>query len=260
MTFVNQPAAKLLKLGGVLALTPLVAQMIAQTASAKHRGNPPPFWHRTRPCQPTHSGTSFPPLIWQSGALPIGNGRLGAMFFGDPTSDRIQFNEQSLWGGANNYDNALAGKPDGAYDTSVTGFGSYRNFGNVVVSFNEQPVVTSPGGPYKIWGAEGVEASVDKNTGTKWCIDGPPATVTWQIKLPSAVVVSRYTLTSANDVPARDPQKWTFSGSQNGESWTALDTQSLPAPFEEVAGQGIHLHETRPHTPTTSSISRPSPA
>jgi alpha-L-fucosidase 2 len=32
-------------------------------------------------------------------ALPIGNGRLGAMIFGGADEDRIQFNEQSLWTG-----------------------------------------------------------------------------------------------------------------------------------------------------------------
>lgn len=33
-------------------------------------------------------------------ALPIGNGRLGAMIFGGVTSERIQLNEDSLWSGA----------------------------------------------------------------------------------------------------------------------------------------------------------------
>jgi len=32
-------------------------------------------------------------------ALPIGNGRLGGMVFGGPASDRIQFNESTLWTG-----------------------------------------------------------------------------------------------------------------------------------------------------------------
>ncbi|MEA1878215.1 MAG: glycoside hydrolase family 95 protein [Bacteroidota bacterium] len=32
-------------------------------------------------------------------ALPVGNGRLGAMVFGDPNNERIQFNEESLWAG-----------------------------------------------------------------------------------------------------------------------------------------------------------------
>ena len=33
-------------------------------------------------------------------ALPIGNGRLGAMVFGDPKTERIQLNEESVWTGA----------------------------------------------------------------------------------------------------------------------------------------------------------------
>ena len=232
MTFAQPTRRQALKLGGALALTPLVTQLFLQSASAKTAALPATVL-APHPALSSHAlWYQLPATDWQSGALPIGNGRVGAMLFGDPSQDRIQFNEQSLWGGVNNYDNALAGQPDGAYDTSVTGFGSYRNFGDVVVSFAERPVVTSPGGPYKIWGAEGVDASVDNNTGTKWCIDGPPSTVTWQIKLPAAVAVSKYTLTSANDVPARDPQNWTFSGSQNGENWTVLDTRALPAPFE----------------------------
>jgi alpha-L-fucosidase 2 len=35
-------------------------------------------------------------------ALPIGNGRLGAMIFGGIENDRIQFNEETLWNGAPN--------------------------------------------------------------------------------------------------------------------------------------------------------------
>jgi alpha-L-fucosidase 2 len=33
---------------------------------------------------------------WEE-ALPLGNGRLGVMFFGNPTQDRIQLNDDSLW-------------------------------------------------------------------------------------------------------------------------------------------------------------------
>ena len=34
--------------------------------------------------------------VWEE-ALPLGNGRLGVMVFGDPRSDRIQLNDDSLW-------------------------------------------------------------------------------------------------------------------------------------------------------------------
>jgi len=43
-------------------------------------------------------------------ALPIGNGRLGAMIFGGVTVERIQFNEDTLWTGQpHDYDRAGAG-------------------------------------------------------------------------------------------------------------------------------------------------------
>jgi alpha-L-fucosidase 2 len=39
-----------------------------------------------------------PAAVWEE-ALPIGNGRLGAMIFGAPAVDHIQFNEETLWTG-----------------------------------------------------------------------------------------------------------------------------------------------------------------
>lgn len=38
-------------------------------------------------------------------ALPVGNGRLGAMVFGDPNHEIIQINEESLWAGYSKNDN-----------------------------------------------------------------------------------------------------------------------------------------------------------
>lgn len=44
-------------------------------------------------------------------ALPVGNGRMGAMVFGDPQRERIQLNEDSLWPGGADWGNAK-GNPD----------------------------------------------------------------------------------------------------------------------------------------------------
>jgi alpha-L-fucosidase 2 len=67
--------------------------------------------------------TSFPAYIlwydepaeqWEQ-ALPVGNGRLGAMIFGDPVNERIQLNEESLWAGCpvnNNNPEALRHLPE----------------------------------------------------------------------------------------------------------------------------------------------------
>ncbi|MFF9779162.1 glycoside hydrolase N-terminal domain-containing protein [Streptomyces sp. NPDC013978] len=225
----------LLKFGGALAFAPLATGLTGTTATAQpaagSRASEAARW-------PTLSRDALrytvPAANWEAQALPIGNGRLGAMLFADPHEERIQFNEQSLWGGLNDYDNALAGKPDSDFDTGMHGFGSYRDFGDLTVTFAAAPRarVTAPGGPYNSSPSEGVDKSHDGETGTKWCIDRPGAKVRWQVELPAPVEVASYRLTSANDVPQRDPQEWTLSGSTDGEAWTVLDSRTLEAPFE----------------------------
>ncbi|MFD9439807.1 glycoside hydrolase N-terminal domain-containing protein [Streptomyces sp. NPDC060006] len=236
---INEPPPQrrsLLKFGGALALAPLATQLTGgvlagHAAAAETGASAGVQW-------PTLSRKalkySVPATDWESQALPIGNGRLGAMLFADPYEERIQFNEQSLWGGVNNYDNALAGKPDSDFDTGMTGFGSYRNFGDLVVAFapRASPEVTAPGGPYNSSPSEGVDKTYDGAPNTKWCIEGPGSKVQWQVELPEPVSVASYRLTSANDVPQRDPQEWTLFGSADGSTWTTLDRRTLDAPFE----------------------------
>jgi hypothetical protein len=41
-----------------------------------------------------------------------------------------------------------------------------------------------------------------------------------------AAIVVKYTITSANDVPERDPKDWNLAGSNDGITWTVLDTRS----------------------------------
>jgi len=53
---------------------------------------------------------------WERNALPLGNGRLGAMLFGDPAADRVQFNEISLWTGNEEV------------------MGAYQAFGNLTIT------------------------------------------------------------------------------------------------------------------------------
>lgn len=48
---------------------------------------------------PSRMWYDAPARNWNE-ALPVGNGRLGGMVFGDPFKERIQLNEESLWAGA----------------------------------------------------------------------------------------------------------------------------------------------------------------
>src|SRR6188768_2787312 len=45
-------------------------------------------------------------------ALPLGNGRLGAMVFGGTTEELIQLNEETLWSGGPTNSNANPNAPD----------------------------------------------------------------------------------------------------------------------------------------------------
>ena len=42
-----------------------------------------------------------PAQVWTE-ALPLGNGRLGAMVFGNPAAEQIQLNEATIWAGSPN--------------------------------------------------------------------------------------------------------------------------------------------------------------
>ena len=59
---------------------------------------------------------AYPAKDWMTQALPIGNGELGAMFFGEYPRERIQFNEKTLWGGG---------------PTNMGG--GYQNFGDLYI-------------------------------------------------------------------------------------------------------------------------------
>lgn len=39
-------------------------------------------------------------------------------------------------------------------------------------------------------------------------------------------ILSKYTITSGNDAPERDPKDWVLEGSNNGSDWTSIDTRS----------------------------------
>lgn len=65
---------------------------------------------------------------------------------------------------------------------------------------------------------------MDNKISTKYYQNGKKAL--WvQYQSTVAAIVTRYTITSANDVPDRDPKDWTLAGSNNGTTWTVLDTR-----------------------------------
>lgn len=66
---------------------------------------------------------------------------------------------------------------------------------------------------------------IDGDVNTKFLLFN--FTSVWiQYEFTTATVADRYALTSANDAAGRDPRDWTFEGSNDGSSWTTLDTQT----------------------------------
>ena len=191
----------------------------------------------------------------------VGNGRMGAMDFGGVDKDRIVLNESSMWSGgpydANKYDayqclpevraklfaNDIAGagavlNPSFRYADGISGwgdpnqFGCYQILGDLTLAFGAGVNVTSPSG-HATGDGKTIDGSVDGNPQTKWCVTNAGNAVSWQMELPAAKKVDSYTLTSAEDVPTRDPQVWVLEGSADGKAWTTLDQQSFDKPFEQ---------------------------
>jgi len=86
-------------------IAPAPADEVASPAKMQTAEPPLTLWYRQ------------PATDWQTEALPIGNGRLGAMIFGGMQKEHIQFNEESLWLGDE-------------HDT-----GAYQPFGDVFIEF-----------------------------------------------------------------------------------------------------------------------------
>ncbi|SEO43408.1 alpha-1,2-mannosidase, putative [Actinacidiphila rubida] len=64
----------------------------------------------------------------------------------------------------------------------------------------------------------------DGNPSTKWLAFNPTGWAAYQLSKPAAVV--KYSLTSANDSPTRDPKDFTLQGSANGTDWVDLDKRT----------------------------------
>ncbi len=71
---------------------------------------------------------------------------------------------------------------------------------------------------------EAKEKAFDGDILTKWFHKS--ATSWIQIQYASALAYNQYQIVSGNDMATRDPKNWTLQGSNNGTSWTILDTQT----------------------------------
>lgn len=78
---------------------------------------------------------------------------------------------------------------------------------------------------------DNLSSSGTQNTSwSKWLDNGGVPSISnpsWiQIQLPAAVIVNKIGLTSANDVPDRDPENFNIQGSNDGTNWVTLNNWS----------------------------------
>lgn len=91
--------------------------------------------------------------------------------------------------------------------------------------------------------AEDIPSLIDNNTATKYFRSG--RTALWvQYKSTTPAAVTKYTLTSGNDVPGRDPKNWTLQGSNDTITWTSIDSRSN----ETFASRGLTKNYTCTNT------------
>ncbi|WP_316820580.1 discoidin domain-containing protein [Pedobacter gandavensis] len=92
--------------------------------------------------------------------------------------------------------------------------------------------VTSKGNlSVSIENRDGIESSesskkvVDDDINTKFLIFSYAPDFYMQLEFPQGQQVASYSLTSGGDAPLRDPKNWKLTASNDGTTWTTLDTR-----------------------------------
>jgi alpha-L-fucosidase 2 len=214
--------------------------------------------HAARAAEPTTTLWFDKPATSFHQSLPLGNGRIGAMVFGGVGEERIVLNESSVWSGSRedadrpdahqalpairrlllegknveaealvNKHFTCQGPGSGQGSGANVPFGCYQTLGNLRLRFGssrDRPALRGLSG-HRAWSSnQEVEFSADASQDTKWCVIHEGRPVVWQIDLGQrSAHPGAYRLTSAEDVPGRDPRTWKLEGSADGKAWTLLD-------------------------------------
>ena len=80
---------------------------------------------------------------------------------------------------------------------------------------------------------ETIENLIDNNSGSKYLTFHASAWLMFETSKP--YVLTKYSITSANDAPERDPKDWSLEGSYNGLSFFVIDEREN----QDFAGRGI---------------------
>jgi len=73
---------------------------------------------------------------------------------------------------------------------------------------------------------EGSSKLIDNDLNSKFLVFDFPHGLWMQLHLSQPQAIGQYKLTSGNDAPERDAKNWKFFGSNDGNTWTLLDTRT----------------------------------
>lgn len=99
----------------------LVVVLFFATANAQNSQSKERLWYKE------------PATKWME-ALPVGNGRLGAMIFGQPINERIQLNEDSMWPGGPDWGDSKGTPEDLVYIRQLLKEGQYHKADEEIVT------------------------------------------------------------------------------------------------------------------------------
>lgn len=175
-----------------------------------------------------------------------GNAQAALTWSASPAASSFNIKRRTLIGGP--YTTIASGvKTTSFLDLSLTNLTTYYYTVSAVngggESLNSAEVAMTPaapllnqaaGGTASDWtgsspgATEGPGKAFDGTTSTKWYNSATSFPGWLQYNFGAGVnrTVVRYDVSSANDLPQRDPSAWLFQASNNGSTWTTLDTQS----------------------------------
>lgn len=100
------------------------------------------------------------------------------------------------------------------------GFSAFAGFTNVIST--ETPITASIGASWN----EHLENLRDNNPNTKFSCEPGGQEMYIQYELSAPAAIYKYTITTANDSPERDPVAWKFLGSTDESDWVELDSRT----------------------------------
>jgi len=109
------------------------------------------------------------------------------------------------------------------------------DLGGTIVGSNDDLPWLGDGNPDTPEGSpdkERIEKLIDNDVNTKYLVGQEESWIEYEIDEPA--LISSYTITSANDAPARDPMIWDLFGwDEAAEDWVYLHTGDVDGPWEE---------------------------